>query len=329
MSASPPPMEVTTRHCGHCGAAATQHCAGCRNIKYCNKQCQTQDWRLHKHLCKTYANFATPPGPNLRRIIILPEDANKPYFKWMKTYKIDGREEYEDVDAIDDELGVRCYDVEEGGEIGEYLDVFGESVSVEHAFNIVLGPRCKGELLDHSINMLCRCDTCPFKVNQCLDNLTLGHAKWMGILGRGDKAIFAMSKVAQSTFVRDVDCSDLTLAINGWVDYERRSAASFAWLKSKPGDPLPAPKADALGGLQYDSSEDEVSENDSRGRGESVRDLAGSRPASPSGLERLSEDGIKPSVVEAFLARFEDEDSDDSSAGEEEETVEGQMEGAQ
>lgn len=31
-------------HCGLCGEPATLQCAGCHNIKYCNKQCQKKDW---------------------------------------------------------------------------------------------------------------------------------------------------------------------------------------------------------------------------------------------------------------------------------------------
>ncbi|KAF2159591.1 hypothetical protein M409DRAFT_29911 [Zasmidium cellare ATCC 36951] len=232
MSASPPPMEGPSRNCGHCSAAASQHCAGCRNIKYCDRNWQKKDWHLHKHLCKTFADFAEPPGPNLRRIIILPESSDKPHFAWMETYKVEGREDYEDPDSINDKLGVRYYDQEEGGEMSEFGGIFGENSSVDYALDIVLGKRCNGELLDHSLNMLCGCDTCPVNLNKCLDNLTSGHAKSMGVLGRGDKAIFATSNVVESMFVRDADCSDLTLAIKGWVAYEELSRRQRAAMRT-------------------------------------------------------------------------------------------------
>jgi len=38
--------------CGKCGEPAVLRCSKCRNEWYCRRQCQVEDWKVHKKMCK-------------------------------------------------------------------------------------------------------------------------------------------------------------------------------------------------------------------------------------------------------------------------------------
>jgi len=52
---SMPSSSPSSHHlCGHCRLPASKRCHGCRkeqSIFYCSKECQEQDWRVHKNFC--------------------------------------------------------------------------------------------------------------------------------------------------------------------------------------------------------------------------------------------------------------------------------------
>lgn len=72
--------------CGCCGVPASKICTGCTNMRYCSRDHQIEDWRIHKSLCKSFANFQERPGDGYRRVIVLPEDSKKPCFAWIPMY---------------------------------------------------------------------------------------------------------------------------------------------------------------------------------------------------------------------------------------------------
>ena len=48
------------RNCGSCQKdlrvkAARHRCAGCKTVNYCDVECQTRDWHIHKLCCKAFA----------------------------------------------------------------------------------------------------------------------------------------------------------------------------------------------------------------------------------------------------------------------------------
>ncbi|CZT15852.1 uncharacterized protein RCC_01688 [Ramularia collo-cygni] len=73
-----------TAPCPCCGIAATKVCSGCRDIVYCSPACQKADWPFHKHLCKTFKDFQERPAPDMRRVVVFPEDGDRPIFKWLE-----------------------------------------------------------------------------------------------------------------------------------------------------------------------------------------------------------------------------------------------------
>ena len=38
--------------CARCGATASKSCSGCRRVRYCGRQCQKEDWQVHRQGCQ-------------------------------------------------------------------------------------------------------------------------------------------------------------------------------------------------------------------------------------------------------------------------------------
>lgn len=74
--------------CVSCNNLGAQRCSGCQNAYYCSKICQKHDWKLHKHLCKSFVKFTNQdrPTPYHRRAILFPVDEPVPRFIWVKNY---------------------------------------------------------------------------------------------------------------------------------------------------------------------------------------------------------------------------------------------------
>jgi hypothetical protein len=71
--------------CAFCTKAASNFCNGCKNIRYCSTSCQTEDWSVHKLVCKKFKDFSSPPAPGYFRAILFPEDAPRPCFAWVQS----------------------------------------------------------------------------------------------------------------------------------------------------------------------------------------------------------------------------------------------------
>ncbi|KAF7934762.1 uncharacterized protein EAE98_002807 [Botrytis deweyae] len=86
------PVDLTPK-CAFCNVTgAKQRCAGCKTLFYCNEQCQKGDWKLHKLVCRPYADFTTnvprPANGNLgpfKLVILLPVNEKQPQFLWLET----------------------------------------------------------------------------------------------------------------------------------------------------------------------------------------------------------------------------------------------------
>lgn len=86
------PLDLIPK-CASCNATgANKKCAGCKTLLYCNEQCQTDDWKLHKLVCKPYVDFiANNPRPanqssgSFQLGIFLPPMTSKPKFFWFES----------------------------------------------------------------------------------------------------------------------------------------------------------------------------------------------------------------------------------------------------
>ncbi|KAK6845778.1 hypothetical protein PG995_015888 [Apiospora arundinis] len=73
--------------CVMCEKKGDLACNVC-GTKYCSKQCQKQDWKYHKMLCKSSMSadyrLSSRPGPDYRRIIVFPVDQKQPVWDWAR-----------------------------------------------------------------------------------------------------------------------------------------------------------------------------------------------------------------------------------------------------
>ncbi|KAF2427808.1 hypothetical protein EJ08DRAFT_699344 [Tothia fuscella] len=67
--------------------AAETKCASCKQIHYCSRECQKEDWSLHKKVCKIFENFdhSSKPGDNYVLTLFFPVDDDKPRLVWHLT----------------------------------------------------------------------------------------------------------------------------------------------------------------------------------------------------------------------------------------------------
>ena len=78
-----PPYDGTDT-CPMCTDKGKLWCGGCRNVSYCSKECQEAEWPTHKVLCKTFKDFEKRPSENMRRIVVLMPNEEKPRFMWVE-----------------------------------------------------------------------------------------------------------------------------------------------------------------------------------------------------------------------------------------------------
>jgi len=58
------PHDMCAR-CGGSGKPKLLACSGCKSISYCSADCQKEDWKKHKPMCKRFQFFIVPEGKRL------------------------------------------------------------------------------------------------------------------------------------------------------------------------------------------------------------------------------------------------------------------------
>jgi hypothetical protein len=46
-----PTSSLPSKLCASCGAEANSYCGKCRSVCYCGKECQMNDWKIHRPMC--------------------------------------------------------------------------------------------------------------------------------------------------------------------------------------------------------------------------------------------------------------------------------------
>ncbi|KAH6975009.1 hypothetical protein BKA56DRAFT_589904 [Ilyonectria sp. MPI-CAGE-AT-0026] len=75
----------STGHCTICETPGARACARCKSSHYCSKECQLDDWPVHKLLCASFSSFAMSARPSEThfRGIFFPQDRPKPQVAWL------------------------------------------------------------------------------------------------------------------------------------------------------------------------------------------------------------------------------------------------------
>jgi hypothetical protein len=87
------PNTTTSPACLICEKPNSKLCGVCKSSAYCSQECQKKDWKIHKLLCKDFANFdmSARPSPDHFLGFHFPVDDEKPRCVWMKaTVDVDG-----------------------------------------------------------------------------------------------------------------------------------------------------------------------------------------------------------------------------------------------
>ncbi|KAE9370954.1 hypothetical protein N431DRAFT_343036 [Stipitochalara longipes BDJ] len=75
-------------------------CSDCKQVHYCSQECQKEDWKYHKFVCKQYGDFmSSRPRPSARHrlALLFPVNAETPKLYWVEvtTMDVPGKELYE------------------------------------------------------------------------------------------------------------------------------------------------------------------------------------------------------------------------------------------
>lgn len=71
--------------CILCEAPGARACARCRSCHYCSKECQLDDWPVHKLVCASFTKFDTSTRPSKDHFlgIMFGQDEARPRFTWL------------------------------------------------------------------------------------------------------------------------------------------------------------------------------------------------------------------------------------------------------
>lgn len=84
--AQAPSESPSDRLCLMCSKHGEKTCNQCHEAAYCSPECQKKDWKAHKHVCQTFAQFANSARPSKHyvRSLIFPADSKVPRWIWLR-----------------------------------------------------------------------------------------------------------------------------------------------------------------------------------------------------------------------------------------------------
>ncbi|KAF3015603.1 hypothetical protein E8E14_009708 [Neopestalotiopsis sp. 37M] len=79
------PDGMRGKPCTLCEAPDARICERCKSARYCSVDCQSDDWKVHKLLCKSFSKFdmSERPSEDYFRAIVFPENVSKPELVWI------------------------------------------------------------------------------------------------------------------------------------------------------------------------------------------------------------------------------------------------------
>lgn len=195
--------------CEVCPNQGILRCTGCAESHYCSKQCQKRGWHDHKHLCKAFDAFRTPPSTDDEnggyiRAIYFPVGDEKPRFEWLPCSKI-----------ADDYVRVGLKDLlaatEEEQKSGRY-----EAPDWTHV-NTVIGP---DQYMPHTIRVQYRSNSQePNKTIQKISDARSPYLHcWKGpVVAYGIKTFTADSHAKQAVDLATADMREIVNFFNTYL----------------------------------------------------------------------------------------------------------------
>ncbi|MCJ1249724.1 hypothetical protein MMC30_006950 [Trapelia coarctata] len=75
--------DLGSKPCTTCNAPALMSCPECGGAKYCSKDCQDDDWKTHKYLCRHASSMEKRTSQHFRRPLLLTASEYHPKWIWI------------------------------------------------------------------------------------------------------------------------------------------------------------------------------------------------------------------------------------------------------
>jgi len=76
-------IDLDWKPCTTCNAPSMTSCSECGGVKYCSRECEYDDYKTHKYLCRRASRMEKRPSPNFKRGLLLAASEHHPKWIWI------------------------------------------------------------------------------------------------------------------------------------------------------------------------------------------------------------------------------------------------------
>ncbi|KAJ4295981.1 hypothetical protein N0V88_004683 [Collariella sp. IMI 366227] len=201
--------------CTVCEKEGQHFCNGCKQARYCSRDCQVADWSIHKNVCADFANTVSEdkrPSPEHRRILFFPTYSTKPEICWAVHYETDTIEwvvfDHPDLDLFKEKAGIADLDACRGANTLNMHNALGDRSRRPGEDTIV--PRCRDitprdvhtavRLLEHC-DCVCVADPSQYH-GRTISGLRINDPQCQTNIAMGATTVFEVTRVPISVVHR-------------------------------------------------------------------------------------------------------------------------------